>query len=108
MCSSDLLQLIGQVDAVAAEVASDLLAVTRESLANIARHADAGSARLTVRRTAHRLEANVVDDGNGIDPAVVRRSGLQNLQDRAAARGGELRTVPASGGGTRLVWWVPL
>lgn len=102
------LQLIGQVDEVAAEVASDLLAVTRESLANIARHADAGSARLTVRRTADRLEVNVVDDGNGIDPDVLRRSGLQNLQDRAAARGGELRTVPASGGGTRLVWWVPL
>lgn len=102
------LQLIGRVDTVDAEVAADVLAVTRESLANIARHADASSAHLTVRCTADRLEVSVGDDGNGIDHAVVRRSGLQNLHERAESHGGALSLERAPGGGTRLVWWVPL
>jgi len=37
-----------------------------------------------------------------------RRSGLANLAERAAELGGSLRTDTPAGGGTELVWQVPL
>ncbi|MDQ2698140.1 MAG: histidine kinase, partial [Actinomycetota bacterium] len=48
----------------------------------------------------------VEDDGIGIGESR-RRSGLQNLADRAAARGGRF-TVESTAGATAARWSVPL
>jgi signal transduction histidine kinase len=50
---------------------------------------------------------SVTDDGVGISSSG-RRSGLRNLERRAAALGGSLLVEDRNGGGTRLVWRVPL
>lgn len=49
----------------------------------------------------------VTDNGVGIAPGG-RRSGLRNLEQRAAELGGSLAIGPAEGGGTELTWRVPL
>jgi len=87
-------------------IAEQLLAVLREALSNVARHA--GASRVSVAITAGSdLTLTVRDDGSGMKGST-RRSGLANLADRAGKLGGTLRVDPAKGGGTVLEWRVPL
>jgi signal transduction histidine kinase len=91
---------------VSAEISEQLLAVLREALSNVARHA--GASRVSVAVTAGSdLTLVVRDDGSGMKGST-RRSGLGNLADRAGELGGTLRVEPADGGGTELEWRVPL
>ena len=92
--------------AVPDDIADDLVAVLREALTNIARHARARSAYIQV--TVHdRLTLDVVDDGIGVQPTT-RRSGLVNLQARAERHHGTLQVIPHDPAGTRLSWSVPI
>jgi len=102
------LSVAGPVDTlVPPEVAAHALAVVREALSNVVRHARAGWAAVTVT-AGETLRIEVADDGAGIPPGG-RRSGLDNLADRAAGLGGELQLLPRpQGQGTCLVWEVPL
>ncbi|HEX9066410.1 MAG TPA: GAF domain-containing protein [Streptosporangiaceae bacterium] len=101
------LQLDGALDTlVPDEIAEHLLTALREALSNAARHAQASQVRVTVTVNGE-LVLTVTDDGVGFS-AGGRRSGLRNLEQRAAGLGGSLVTGPAEGGGTTLVWRVPL
>ncbi len=82
---------------------ADVLAVTREGLANVARHAAAKQAWVSVSAEPESITLDISDDGTG-PGASSRRSGLENLRRRAVARGGELVISPRPGGGTRLCW----
>ncbi|MEY9928052.1 signal transduction histidine kinase [Catenulispora sp. GP43] len=84
------------------------LAVTREALSNVGRHAHASKAEVDVETADGSLVLRIADDGVGMPADAVRRSGLGNLADRAAALGGEFSVEPAEGGGTVLTWRVPL
>ncbi|QAY71761.1 GAF domain-containing protein [Xylanimonas protaetiae] len=99
------LRFEGPVDALVPPVTADhLVAVVRESLSNVARHAHA--TRVEVLLSAGEdLTLTVADDGVGIAPGA-RLSGLANLRTRARELGGTF----ALGGdpGTRLRWQVPL
>ncbi|MFC0037169.1 GAF domain-containing sensor histidine kinase [Actinomadura rayongensis] len=100
-------RLDGLLDtAVPDDTGDHLLAVTREALSNAARHARASHVSVDVT-AGDDLTLRVEDDGVGI-PDTGRRSGLANLHDRATALGGTLTTRPRPGGGTILVWRVPL
>ena len=82
-------------------------AVVREALTNVARHAGATAASLLVSVTKDQLIIEVID--NGIGPGEsTRRSGLDNLERRAADLAGSLTVEAASEGGTHLRWTVPL
>ncbi|HEX5292670.1 MAG TPA: GAF domain-containing protein [Streptosporangiaceae bacterium] len=101
------LRIDGQLDARApAQMAEDILAVVREGLSNVARHAKASQADIVVTAGAD-LVIVISDDGTGIT-ADRAWSGLANLTRRAAELGGGLLVEPAEGGGTRLEWRVPL
>jgi signal transduction histidine kinase len=88
------------------------LIVLREALSNMARHAGATRADVTVDIDAEGFfTVTVTDDGTGI-PAGNRRSGLRNLASRAVELGGKLTLSAADPGaprpGTRLEWRVPV
>jgi len=94
----------GAVEDLPAELVPDLLAVVRELVSNVVRHAAAS--RVTVTLTADdEVRIVVTDDGVGLHPAAVR-SGLVNLADRAERRGGRLTTA-ARAVGTQVRWSVP-
>ena len=97
----------GVTAGVPREVGEDAVAVVREALANTARHARARSAIVKVS-IGPELVVEVQDDGVGLPSEVTRRSGLANLQERAARHGGSLRLAAATGGGTIVSWRVPL
>jgi signal transduction histidine kinase len=102
----------GLPEQVAGEIGEHVLAVLREALSNVARHAQASRVDVTVEVAEDgMLTVQVADDGVGI-PDGGRRSGLRNLADRAGEFGGELCLGPADEGadrpGTRLDWRIPI
>lgn len=104
-------RLEGPLDSVVPpEVHLDLIATLREALSNVVRHALAGRVWVTVTidQTASRLDLLVKDDGRGLPPAPLRRSGLANMAQRADRLGGHCDAYAAREGGTRVFWTVPL
>ena len=98
----------GPVDAlVPSSIGEQMLAVLREALSNIGRHAAASSARVEVIAEPTYVELVVSDDGKGL-PADGRRSGLANLARRASDLGGEFSAEASPAGGTAVTWRVPL
>ena len=102
------LRVSGPVDtAVPAELSQHAVAVLREAVTNVVRHAKGSTVSVAVT-ASDRFCIEVSDDGVG-PPGGGRRSGLSNLASRAADLGGTLTIEPGPGGrGTRLVWTVPL
>jgi signal transduction histidine kinase len=72
-----------------------------ESLANVAKYAQATSASVDVRRADGRLIVEVADDGQG-GATPDGGSGLRGLADRVEALDGSLRVWSPHGGGTRV------
>ncbi|MFD8596773.1 GAF domain-containing protein [Kitasatospora sp. NPDC059646] len=102
------LRMAGLLDTgVPREVAEQAAAVVQEALSNAARHAKASAVDVAVESDGRHLAVTVADDGVGL-PEGGRRSGLANLAERAAALGGEFRARARPGGGTELLWRVPL
>src|SRR5262252_986369 len=101
------LRMAGPIDTMVPDrLASQMLAALREGLANVAKHAQASRADVTVEAGTD-LVLVVRDNGVGLT-GTGRRSGLANLEERASELGGTLRTVTAEGGGTEVEWRVPL
>ena len=81
--------------------------VVSEALANIAKHASATAATVTVATGEGALRVSVRDDGRG-GAAFGRGSGLVGLRDRAEALGGRITLHSPSDAGTALEVNLPL
>lgn len=98
----------GPVDTtVTDEVAVQVLAVLREALTNIARHAQASSASVVLKVADGEVVLQVTDDGRGFDTAR-HQGGLRNFRERAESHGGRFELHSELGAGTRIDWRVPL
>ncbi|MCD6639452.1 MAG: GAF domain-containing protein [Nocardioides sp.] len=98
----------GPIDtAVPAELGTQLLAVLREAISNVARHALADTAQVDLVVNQDRLELRVADDGVGV-PDEVSESGLRNARRRAVDLGGSMEISRVGTRGTVLTWRVPL
>ncbi|HET7690682.1 MAG TPA: GAF domain-containing protein [Nocardioidaceae bacterium] len=99
---------LGPVDsAVPDELKSHVLAVAREAISNVARHALADHAEVELQVRERELVLQVTDDGVGlVDKA--HESGIANARRRAAALGGTVEVRPHEPRGTSFVWRVPL
>jgi len=92
---------------VDSSVITDVEAVVREAMTNVARHAEASTLRVTIGADTDRLTVDISDDGVGLRDNP-RRSGLANLRNRAESRGGTLTLENQEKGGLRLRWSIPL
>ena len=104
------LTFAGPIDTmVPARVADHLLAVLREALTNVGRHARAGSCEVEFTLEDGEVTLRVTDDGVGIrgDPTGAGL-GLANLGQRAKILGGAFSVEAVEPHGTRLIWRVPL
>ena len=132
-------ELIDAVDAAVEEdIADDMVAVVREGLSNVARHAKASSVTVDVKIEGVLpggssllagdgpasgdaepfdgvpvVEVVCRDDGVGVDPSVTRRSGTANMAERARRHGGVFAIGPRARSdgerrGTCFTWRVPL
>jgi signal transduction histidine kinase len=80
--------------------------VVSESLANVAKYAQASHARVALSRRNGVLRVEVSDDGVGGADAS-RGSGLRGLEDRVSAVRGRFRVDAPPGGGTRVCAEIP-
>jgi PAS domain S-box-containing protein len=101
------LELQGAIETLDERTVENLVAVVREALSNVARHADAASVRVSVT-VDDDVTITVVDDGKGVPEQVVGGRGFENLRRRAADLGGTLDVRPGPQGGTALCWRVPV
>lgn len=104
---SPSVRMAGAVDTlVPREVGVHAVAVVREAVSNVVRHAGAAAVTVTIE-AGDELLIEVVDDGVGIG-AGIARSGLRNLEERARECGGEFTVRPGALSGSRLSWRAPL
>jgi signal transduction histidine kinase len=80
--------------------------IVAEALTNVAKHAAATRATVTIARRADRLVIEVTDDGRG-GADVEGGSGLRGLAERARALGGWLQVLSPTGGPTTLLVELP-
>ncbi|MGY2003348.1 GAF domain-containing protein [Blastococcus sp. SYSU DS1024] len=99
------LRVRSEIEDLPPGLAGDVVAVVRELVTNVVRHARATRMTVTVA-LADEVRVVVTDDGHGL-PEVTVRSGLANLADRAERRGGRLTTATGTSG-TEIRWVVPL
>lgn len=99
----------GPMEAVAPSTVDDLVAVLREALANVGRHARATEVSVVVS-VDRELVLRVDDDGVGPPPGAAGRpaGGLRGMRDRAEHGGGTFGIATRDPRGTRLEWRVPL
>jgi signal transduction histidine kinase len=98
---------VGPVDTlIPTATAEQILAVLREALSNVAKHAHASAVAVELRADNDYAELEVRDNGIGIPPET-HRSGLANMAARAKSLGGTFEAEPGETG-TTVVWRVPI
>jgi signal transduction histidine kinase len=106
LASTPSVSFSGPVDLVVMDdLADDVVAVTREALVNVIKHADATSTSVSLTVVDNSVILEIVDDGKG-SSGTQRRSGISNLEHRALSRGGEF-AFDSTAAGTRVTWRVP-
>jgi signal transduction histidine kinase len=103
------LETSGPVEsAVPDDIVPELIAVLREALSNVARHAQANAVRVSVRVAGQEVILQVEDDGLGIGTSLAR-GGVVNMGERASDLGGSFEAGPRPDGtGTVVTWRVPV
>jgi signal transduction histidine kinase len=81
--------------------------VVQETLRNVARHAKAACARVSVRLEPAQIRVEVEDDGCGFDPRYSKGMGLLGIEERARHLGGVCLFDSAPGRGTRISILLP-
>jgi signal transduction histidine kinase len=97
-----------------ATVETTLYRITQEALTNIAKHAKATEARVSVQQDERQIVCSIRDDGVGLDATALTAGkssqglGLREIQERTAALGGRVRLGPNEARGTELTVEIPL
>ena len=92
--------------AVHPERSTAIFRVFQESLTNIARHAEATQVDVTLEADGGHLLLTIHDNGQGIDPEVLRPGkslGLLGMRERIREVSGELDIVGGPGAGTTVI-----
>jgi len=97
----------GQADDIPDQIAGQVLAVCREALSNIARHARASAVTITLS-TRSGVLLRITDNGRGLSGIAQASGRLRGMRERAEALGGTLLAASEPGAWTQLEWRVPL
>jgi signal transduction histidine kinase len=80
----------------------------QEAVNNSARHANARTVEVVVRREVDRLLFTVQDDGSGFDTQYVRGLGLLGMEERVRRLGGRFTIDSQPGRGTLVAAELPI
>jgi signal transduction histidine kinase len=109
------LELRGETVRLAPDLELAAFRIVQAALNNVATHAEAHNATVTVDFAATGVTLAVEDDGRGFtppdQPADLTRGGhfgLMGMRERAMLYGGRLSIVSAPGRGTTITAWLPI
>lgn len=107
------LATLGSTRRLAPERERAVYRVVQEALHNVAQHAQADQAEVTLAFIPEGLRVSVEDNGCGFDHRDVQDAspghlGLVSMQERAQSVGGELQIHSQPGSGTRIIVHVPV
>ena len=107
-------EISAQNDEIPKRISTHLFRCVQELLNNAAKHAQAKSVLIELKREGAVLSLEVRDDGVGmtdeaLDPARLHGSGIRNLRERAEMTGGRFSLSSSDGCGTsaRIEWRLP-
>ncbi|WP_193105320.1 sensor histidine kinase [Brachybacterium sp. FME24] len=103
-------ELDGGLEDLPQALGMSVFRLVQEALTNVLKHAGPGaSAAVRISRTAQRLEIEILDDGQGIDPASDGQGhGTTGMRERMSVFGGTLQVGPLPSRGYRVRAVVPL
>ncbi|HVY06622.1 MAG TPA: response regulator [Burkholderiales bacterium] len=87
------------------EFSTALFRIFQETLTNIAKHANASHVDISLEDDGNEVLLTVTDDGRGIDPFDMHKSGsygIRGMRERAGFLGGTIDISGASGAGTQV------
>jgi len=99
------------VEPLPPKLATVAFRIFQEILTNVARHANATSVRIGLRRDEQQLSLTVSDNGSGIREEDQRKAasfGLLGMRERATAVGGTVDIRGVAGNGTTIIVKIPL
>lgn len=109
------MQLLGMSHRLTPELETVLYRVIQEALTNVARHSNATSCRVTLRRKEQVVQVVIEDNGQGFDSQTVMLSdekghglGLHGMKERIELVGGSLEFDARPAKGTTIFIEVPL
>ncbi len=105
--------LVGEPVPLPMAVETTLLRVAQSGIANVQQHANARTLDVTLTVEEDAVSLDVVDDGDGFDPATISAQksasfGLTAVRHRITELGGALTVESAPGEGTALAATIPL
>jgi signal transduction histidine kinase len=93
------------------KIEEELYRIAQEALNNVVKHAGATQVQIQLKYDENAVSLEMMDDGKGFEPGVVRQSGgfgLQGIKERVQQLGGTLKIESAPLRGTRLSVRIPL
>jgi signal transduction histidine kinase len=95
--------------ALTSEQRHHLFLAYREALNNAVKHSDAEQIHVSMHAGGGLLTLSVADDGKGFSSAeITLGEGLKNLHQRLKDMGGDCKVVSKPGGGTTVIFTMPL
>lgn len=98
----------GEIPDLPIEYTTLIYRVSQEGLTNILKHANASNASVLLNCQPGQITMVIDDDGDGFDPASVKRRdsdtgfGLESMRERVLLLGGRMQIESSPGQGTRL------
>ena len=104
------LHIDGRLEDLPHALGVSLFRLVQESLTNVLKHAGAGAtAAVRITRTSEQVTVEVLDDGQGTDPASDGQGhGLMGMRERMSVLGGSLQAGPLPSRGYRVRAVIPL
>jgi NarL family two-component system sensor histidine kinase LiaS len=92
------------VSGLSEAIEHQLFLIIQEAMANVVKHAEAGTVRLSLGETDRTVTLQIEDNGSGFNVEQVRSGayGLSTMRERAQKLGGEAEVVTKPGSGTRV------
>ena len=94
--------IVGDLAALSPEEELVVYRVAQEGLTNVARHAEARQAWVTLEARDGDVALEVRDDGHGFDPGRTAGAGMRGMRERALLVGAELAVESRDGDGTAV------
>jgi len=96
-------------DVIPSQIGIALYRIAQEALRNVSKHAGKTHVRVVLRTLKNILQLQILDSGEGFDPAEYKSGlGVISMEERARQVGGSVQIDAALGEGTRVTVSVPL